>query len=392
MYTVKKCTYPLSDGSTRQGYIIDSTSAHLSDLMWINSYLHKLANKSAKTAYQYAHRLCKFLSFLELIGKTYWECTDTDIVRYMRSLQYDTSTKVISITEQVRSPEALGSYYYPVRGLFIYLYQCKQPLKVEIELVQKYNRDRYLQGIAPALTKPDLVLDQAYEHGAKRREYIRWYTEEQKLTLLCGFRSLRDKTIISLGLDGFRIDEILSARMRDYDQARGILTPYRSKRKADGSEMRSAPLSDRSVHLLEDYLINERGLVEATLEDNGKMMPDEIFVVLRHGESYGQPLKYNNFWQILKSAARRMGFDPSMVRTHSGRSTRANEVFTDMAKHPGKWTEQDILDLFGWASFKSAKPYINKNDPDRTIAIAKKLEETDKERRERSRNKNENNK
>ena len=310
----------------------------------------------------------------------------------MRSLQYDTSTKVISITEQVRSPEALGSYYYPVRGLFIYLYQCKQPLKVEIELVQKYNRDRYLQGIAPALTKPDLVLDQAYEHGAKRREYIRWYTEEQKLTLLCGFRSLRDKTIISLGLDGFRIDEILSARMRDYDQARGILTPYRSKRKADGSEMRSAPLSDRSVHLLEDYLINERGLVEATLEDNGKMMPDEIFVVLRHGESYGQPLKYNNFWQILKSAARRMGFDPSMVRTHSGRSTRANEVFTDMAKHPGKWTEQDILDLFGWASFKSAKPYINKNDPDRTIAIAKKLEETDKERRERSRNKNENNK
>ena len=118
-------------------------------------------------------------------------------------------------------------------------------------------------------------------------------------------------------------------------------------------------------------------------------MPDEIFVVLRHGESYGQPLRYNNFWQILKGAARRMGFDPEMVRTHSGRSTRANEVFTDMAKHPGKWTEQDILDLFGWASVKSAKPYINKNDPDRKIAIAKKLKEADNERREREREKNE---
>ena len=384
MYTVKKCTYPLSDGSTRQGFIIDSTSAHLSDLMWINSYLHRLANKSSKTAYQYAHRLCKFLCFLDLIGKTYWECTDSDIVRYMRSLQYDTSAKVVSIAEQVRYPEALGSYYYPVRGLFIYLYQCKQPLNVEIELVQKYNRDRYMQGIAPVLKKPDLVLDHAYEHGAKRRDYIRWYTEDQKQALLCGFRTLRDKTIISLGLDGFRIDEIFSARMRDYDQTRGILTPYRSKRKADGSEMRSAPLSDRSIYLLENYFINERGPIEADLEENGIMMPDAIFVVLRHGESYGQPLKYNNFWQILKGAARRMGFDPSIVRTHSGRSTRANEVFTDMAKHPGKWTEQDILDLFGWASIESAKPYINSNDPDRRVAIAKKLKENDEERRKQA--------
>lgn len=121
-------------------------------------------------------------------------------------------------------------------------------------------------------------------------------------------------------------------------------------------------------------------------------MPEEIFVVLRHGDTYGEPLKYNNFWQILKAAARRMGFDPAMVRTHSGRSTRANEVFTDMAQHPGRWTEQDILDLFGWASMRSAKPYINRNDPERTIAVAKKLKETDKERRERSRNKNENHK
>ena len=371
----------MSDGSTRKGYAIDSTSAQLSDLMWLNSYLHQLSYKSVKTSYQYAHKLRRFLCFLETIGKTYWECTDTDLVRYMRSLQYDTSEKVVSITEQIRSPGALRSYYCPVRGFFLFLYQCKQPLKVEITLVQKADRNRYLQGIAPVLTKPDMVMDLAWEHGARTRDYIRWYTEDQKRTLLCGFRTLRDRTIFSLGLDGFRIDEILSSRMRDYDQTNGLLTPYRSKRKADGSEMRSAPLSERTIHLLEDYLINERGTVEFDLTEKGLLMPEEIFVVLRKGESYGQPLKYHDFWQILKRAARRMGFDPAMVRTHSGRSTRANEVFTDMAKHPGKLTEQDILDLFGWASMRSAAPYINRNDSDRMIAVAKKLKEADEEKR-----------
>lgn len=381
MFTVKKCTFSTTLGEVC-GYVIENASVDPVDLMWVNKYLHKLSNKSSKTTYQYAHRLCKFLQFLKKRGKTYRDCTDDDIVKYMHGLQYDMSSAVVFIVEQRLSPQALAAYYYPIRGLYIYLFDCKQPVKVDIQLVMKYRRERYLQGIAPALPSPDLVLDTAYERGAPAKDYIKWYTEEQKEALLSSLRTLRDRAIFSISLDGFRIDEILSSRESDYDQENAVLTPYRSKRKQDGSKKRSAPLSDRSVKLLKEYKINERDVVETEVEESGGKMPDEIFVVLRRGESCGQPLKYGNFMQILKGAARRAGMDETKIRTHSGRSTRANEVVTDRAKNPGKWTDKDIRDLFGWKSDRSAEPYINRNDPERMKALAGRLRDMDKKRRQ----------
>ena len=53
----------------------------------------------------------------------------------MHSLQYDMSSAVVSIVEQRLSPQALAAYYYPIRGFYIYLYECKQPVQVEIQIV-----------------------------------------------------------------------------------------------------------------------------------------------------------------------------------------------------------------------------------------------------------------
>ena len=85
----------------------------------------------------------------------------------------------------------------------------------------------------------------------------------------------------------------------------------------------------------------------------------------------------------LKTAARKAGFDETRIRTHSGRSTRANEVFTDWSKNPEKYTENDIKDIFGWKSMDSAAPYLNRNDRERQIAIAEKMQELDNQLHER---------
>lgn len=380
MFTVKECTFQTTIGNLC-GYLIENESVDPVDLMWVNHYLHFLAQKSDATAYQYAHRLCRFLAYLEKRGKTFWDCTDEDIIKYLRQLQYDTSTPIVSIVEQCISYPAAAAYYYPVRGFYLFLHNCRQPIKPSIKYVMRYNRDRYLQGIAPVIEAPDLAIENSLDRGAPAREYIKWYSNEQKEALLNAFRTLRDKAIFSIGLDGFRIDEILSSSIDDYDKDTATLTPYRSKRKEDGSEERHAPLSERSVMLLEKYKINERDLVEMEIEETGGRMPRELFVVLRHGESFGKPLKYRAFWQNLKTAAKRAGLEPAKTRTHSGRSTRANEVFTDYAENPEKWTEEEILELFGWKSMRSAAPYINHNDPDRRKAIARKINEIDKKRR-----------
>ena len=205
---------------------------------------------------------------------------------------------------------------------------------------------------------------------------------QEKAAILSGFRTLRDKAVFSISLDGFRIDEILSSRREDYDESTGILTPYRSKRKPDGSELRSAPLSERSIKLLEDYYLEERAPVEAALFDMGKMPAENIFLTLRRGKTFGEPLSYMAFRQALKGAARRAGLDPEKIRTHSGRSTRANEVSRDMAEHPERWKGgmKQVRDIFGWKSDRSFDPYVNRNDTRTQKALAKKLRQIDEER------------
>lgn len=384
MYTVKPCIFSTTNGELT-GYVIseDGTDIVNTDAFYVNLYLHKMAVGSDETAKQYAYKICRFMNYLELRDKTVTSCTDKDLVNYLHSVQYDTQSTVVSIRQRI-SPAATAAFYYPVRGLFIYLHMLRVPISVTVDLIKsRKGKNAYLQGISPAMPSPDLVMDASYKKGAPARDYIKWYKPEEKDALINALRTTRDKAIFSIGCDGFRIDEILSSRMSDYDADTGVLTPYRSKRKADGSEMRSSVLSERSRALLEDYLLFERAEVEGYLLDKGMSVDDEIFIVLRRGENCGRPLGYRSYLRTLKTAAQKAGLDPARVRTHSGRSTRANEIVTDWSENPEKWTEREIMEVFGWSSMNSAAPYINRNDPRRQANIAKKLNELDKKMKER---------
>lgn len=381
MYTVQKCSYK-TNHDLHEGYVIENPDIDPIDLVWVNRYLHMVAVGSKNSARQYAYRLCLFLNFLESRGRMYSDAEDSDISRFLRGYQYDLNAAVTSISEQRISPESLLNYYTPIRGLYIYLYRSGQPVRVTIEtIMSRKGKNTYLAGIVDTMPKSDLIIDGAFRKGvSNKRKYIRWYTDEQKDLILANFNTKRDAAIFSISLDGFRIDEILSSRMNDYNERDGILTPYRSKRKDDGSELRSAVLSDRSMRLLDDYFSFEREPLEMELVSKGIAIPENIFINLK-GEHAGEPVHYCNWWKVLKRTAARAGLDPTLIRTHSGRSTRAHEVFTDRQEHPDKWSDQEILDMFGWSSMDSANPYVHHADPRRQINIAKKLHQMDEERR-----------
>ncbi|MCV5434271.1 tyrosine-type recombinase/integrase, partial [Escherichia coli] len=52
------------------------------------------------------------------------------------------------------------------------------------------------------------------------------------------------------------------------------------------------------------------------------------------GRYKGRPLKTRNFLNILKDAAEKAGLDRKEIRTHSGRSTRAQELVEIMRDKP----------------------------------------------------------
>lgn len=68
------------------------------------------------------------------------------------------------------------------------------------------------------------------------REYIKWYTDEEKALLCDGFHTLRDEAVFRLTLEGFRIDEVLSMRLCDYQAMERLIQPSRSKRRQTASD------------------------------------------------------------------------------------------------------------------------------------------------------------
>ncbi|MBS7407000.1 MAG: hypothetical protein KIG15_05060, partial [Coriobacteriales bacterium] len=165
-----------------------------------------------------------------------------------------------------------------------------------------------------------------------------------------------------------------------YRADEGTLKLFRSKGWREG-EGRVCVLSERSRRLLEEYLYNERSAVEGKLIDSGVLVPTEIFLNLREREgSFGKPMAYHNALEIIKRAAKHAGLDPAKVRTHSGRSTKMEELLRQQALDPASLTDNQILDIMGWKSMGSAEPYKNRQDRVTAVENWKRLEAAKEQR------------
>lgn len=145
---------------------------------------------------------------------------------------------------------------------------------------------------------------------------------------------MRDEAVFRLTLKGFRIDEVLSMCLENYNSAKFLIQPTHSKGrqtavKGFDNNLRLVRISESVADMLNRYLYEER----AVAENNGGIISDWLVLNLR-GKSIGKPLEYHNFLKILKKCAERAGVDKNTIRTHSGRSTKIMTVIEYNALNP----------------------------------------------------------
>jgi integrase len=225
----------------------------------------------------------------------------------------------------------------------------------------KYIIDRYL---------PRLKLS---------KEYIKWYTKEEKTLICSGFNTVRDESVFRLTLEGFRIDEVLSMTIDNYDALEGVIQPSRSKGKqnvikGNKSNLRIVALPKKTVDLIDKYLSTERMIAE----NESMKINNNMFINLNSGKNQGEVLKYRNYLKILKRCCAKVGFDSRKIRTHSGRSTKVMELLEYQATHPDSGlTDVHVLETMGWRSPESIEHYRNHNNEIIARSVMQKLHKED---------------
>jgi len=380
MYKVTKCKYPKKASQLMEGWILTHDVVYP---FLPNKFLHQMNMGSPNTAKQYAYKLCAFFNYLESHWNLdYRSATTQQLNNFFTYMLYGSDNNIISLSETNRSGFTLKSYFAVIKRFYSYLYSQNVDLKVETKTIKtSVSKHSYLYGQYWEDKKTKLFIDNSYDRGKPPIRYEKWYTEDQIQAIFSNFNTYRDKAIFSISLDGMRIDEILSVRMHDYNSSEGVLDLFKSKGKQDGEVHRICVLSEKSRSLLEEYLFNEREPVEIELMDLGEIIPDNIFINIKHRrESFGKPVKYHNILERIKTAAKNAGFDPSRIRTHSGRSTKAGELFREQALNPKDLTDNQILEIMGWANMTSAEPYKNRQDKETTIENWKRLNKLKEQR------------
>jgi integrase len=238
----------------------------------------------------------------------------------------------------------------------------------------KHARKSYLYGQIYSYDYK-YIIDRYLPRLKSTKDYIKWYTDEEKLRICNSFSTLRDESVFRLTLEGLRIDEALSVRLNDFDAVQGIIKPSRSKGKSSvesGREnhLRVVALPKETCALLERYIATERMLAE----NESMVVSQYIFINIKADKYQGQPLSYRNYLRILKLAAKKAGFNSERIRTHSGRSTKVMDILEYGALHPEKGlSDVELLETFGWKSTDSIEPYRNHNNPIIAKSLIEKL-------------------
>jgi integrase len=374
MYVVKQARFPHEIERFRNEYLIYDDK-YEKNAFYINRYLRIASYRSVQTGKQYAYKICKFLNYLkEYKGKDYKAANNKDICDFFYWISFgNDKTGYYYVTGGIVSQSTLVAYH----GVLVKMYRFldgKVDFKVEIMIDKKKNAYSFYYGQVWSSTIGRLIDDNRLR-SKDVRNHIKWYSTDERKLLLNNLGTLRDKAIFSISCDGLRIGEILSLRLQDYEVVKGYINLYSSKGKMTGKVGISVPLSNASIKLLDDYIFNERDVVVGEMIKKGKY-PEALFINVRHGKDFGDPVTYRNYLQILKKSGLKSGFNEDEIRTHSGRSTAVMDMVEMQTDNQDQGiTMNDLMQQFRWQSPTSIQPYINTSHPERKKKIVKKIEE-----------------
>jgi integrase/recombinase XerD len=376
-YRVVKFRFERSDGGEISRHMVIED---LLPVLEINQFVEAKSIRAASTGKEYAKKLVIYLNWIDSYGITYDVANNSHVKKFVDTLVYGdlTDLKIRSL-ESSLSYSTLNSYVTIVTEFYKWL---DNNYETSMRFFKKKNiqraRHSYLYG---QIYEYDYkyIIDRYLPRLKLSKEYIKWYTDEEKLLICSGFKTIRDESIFRLTLEGFRIDEVLSMTIDNYDALEGLICPSRSKGKqavieGKKSHLRTVALPKRTVDLIDKYLCTERMIAE----NESMNISNDIFINLNSGKYQGEALKYRNYLKILKRCCEKVGFDSKKIRTHSGRSTKVMELLEYQATHPDSGlTDVHVLETLGWRSPESIEHYRNHNNEIIARSVMQKLHRED---------------
>lgn len=319
------------------------------DLMSINSFL---------TGERYAYALLRYFRFLESCGLQYKEIVSKrTIEEYIKHL-LGFDEKIINV-EAKMTFTALNTYITVLKSFYHWL---EDERKVAVNPVM-YSSKRTTQ--APMVNTKllygqvwDFTLEESILNHVtynRKRNHLKWYTNQEIEAIIKNLRSLRDRTIFKITIDtGMRIGEVLGLKLDHFDPHEPSLQILRQNNSENGARAKTKErllfLSPSLASMIQTYISTER--YESDIYDT-----NYLFINLS-GVHKGAPLKPRNFLRILKDAGEASNLSRSEIRTHSGRSTRAQQLVELMEDQPELGiTETFINEELGWSSEQTIKVY-----------------------------------
>ncbi|MFI3227616.1 MAG: site-specific integrase [Clostridia bacterium] len=338
-----------------------------------NQFIEMKSINKLSTGKVTAYKLCSFFNFLyEKCSKEYHNATNKNVNQFLDCLIYGDKSE-LKISNSSISHSTLVGYVSTITDFYRWLDQNYGSEMIFYEVDKKVRPQSYLYGQIYNY-KYNRIINRTLPDTKPSQEYIKWYTQEEISLLLNNFKTLRDKAVFLLTLEGFRIDEVLSMKLADYNNFEKLIQPSRSKNKQSAiankkNNLRTIRISEQTANTLNQYLFEER----TTAENMSCEIRDEIFLTLR-GLTIGRPLKYHNYLRILKKCAERAGVDSTKIRTHSGRSTKVMQILETNALNPSKAkSDVEIMRYFGWKSLDSITSYMNYNSEIMANSALKKI-------------------
>ena len=318
----------------------------------ICSWIYERSTKSKNTATRYANAMVSFLAFLDMRGVHYRTASRKDINAYIKYLLFGNDDNLFVVDPQcatstiITNLAAISSFYKWLENEYFGVV----PLELLEASKRQPNKHSFWYGQIWQLNFSK-VIHRYLRRTKPNQEYIKWYSKEQQDALLSNFLTLRDKVIFAITLEGARIDEVLSMTLQSYDREKRTVTPTKSK-----TFIRPIVLPSDVCNELDRYIWTER----ADAESNCGHYSQWLFINIKSGRNQAHHLSYRSYWGTLKGCAERAGFDPKLIRTHNGRSTKTMELLEYQALYPEEnLTDQQIRLLMGWANSASIKSYVN---------------------------------
>ena len=342
----------------------------------VNQWIEAKSLRKVSTGKTYAEKLSVYLNYLDFCGMEYDAATNKHVTTFIQNLIYGSLNDLkIRSVETVVTYGTLSQYVTVITDFYKWLdNNCESQMYFKTKAGSVRARKSFLYGQIYSYDYKYIV--DRYLPGLKGgKEYIKWYDDGEKQAICANFLTLRDESVFRITLEGLRIDEALSIRLENYNATERMIQPSRSKGRASVSEghfnpLRTVALPGETCTILNRYIATERMMAE----NESGIISQYIFINLRKGNGFGQPLSYRNYLAVLKKCSERAGLDSKKIRTHSGRSTKAMEYIEHQILHPEDGlSDAVLLECLGWRSTDSIEPYRNHNNQVIARAVMEKL-------------------